>query len=475
MTEVPRMKPLHCRRRLQVLTICNNHISDDLRHPETSRTPDEIDVLQMSYLDSVSDFLITPVLRQARRLSGSATNNGTEAAGSEASSAGGRRGIDELRQSSQQSRGQIWQAMDGRPRLDSVNALPMSTSPIEENSGFEIAADGHGTPHVVPARLSSISSDYDGDVSDNPSFRSRLQMSSSSHTLQSTRSHSTIDMSMSRAENGSNYSHRDTSGSGWITRHRNSSLPADDGMGALRRHIISIQDMDVPGEQKARLMHQLLTQGYNEAQEAAQAKHQAEQQAQRETLPHLSSTIVNQERPTTPGSLSSFIWQMNGADHSPENKQHAFRLSPEDLERSYAPLDPTALDDPIEDLGSSIKATPVLGCRHYKRNVKLQCVTCEKWYTCRLCHDEAEDHVLIRNATKNMLCMLCGCAQKADEFCSECGERTAWYYCKICKLWDNDATKDIYHCNDCGICRKGRGIGKDFFHCKVRSSHYPVG
>ena len=36
-----------------------------------------------------------------------------------------------------------------------------------------------------------------------------------------------------------------------------------------------------------------------------------------------------------------------------------------------------------------------------------------------------------------------------------------------CKLWDDDPEKKIYHCDDCGICRIGAGLGKDFFHCKV--------
>jgi hypothetical protein len=28
-----------------------------------------------------------------------------------------------------------------------------------------------------------------------------------------------------------------------------------------------------------------------------------------------------------------------------------------------------------------------------------------------------------------------------------------WLHPQICKFWDNDPTKDIYHCPDCGICR----------------------
>jgi hypothetical protein len=36
-----------------------------------------------------------------------------------------------------------------------------------------------------------------------------------------------------------------------------------------------------------------------------------------------------------------------------------------------------------------------------------------------------------------------------------------------CRLWDDSPTKSIYHCADCGVCRVGKGLGKDFFHCKV--------
>ena len=74
---------------------------------------------------------------------------------------------------------------------------------------------------------------------------------------------------------------------------------------------------------------------------------------------------------------------------------------------------------------------------------------------------------MIAKDTKNMLCMFCEEAQKAGEACVSCGESAAVYYCSICKLWNNDHDKSIYHCTDCGICRIGRGLGKDFFHCKV--------
>ena len=33
------------------------------------------------------------------------------------------------------------------------------------------------------------------------------------------------------------------------------------------------------------------------------------------------------------------------------------------------------------------------------------------------------------------------------------------YFCLECKFFDDDITKSIHHCDDCGVCRVGRGIG----------------
>lgn len=239
---------------------------------------------------------------------------------------------------------------------------------------------------------------------------------------------------------------------------RTTPLPEDDKMGKLRRQMRYIQAMDIGSEQKARLMHQLMNRRYLKAQQMSKLK--------KNRMMIIPSTFINQERSITPVSITSFLWQINGSPVTPiENKQHIFRLSPDDLKQTFVPKENQEIDDSVDSVAKD--DTLILGCKHYQRNVKLQCSACEKWYTCRLCHDEVEDHILDRKATKNMLCMLCGCAQKAGEYCVECKERTAWHYCDVCKLWDNDSTKNIYHCNDCGICRRGLGIGKDFFHCKT--------
>lgn len=436
----------------------------------------------MSYL--VSDFLINPVLRQARRFSRS--NNG--ATGLQVDPLTNQTvqphtnneiAIEDI--ADQAEAGDGLETVQDLPH-ETTSGIPLSSSPIEEDGGLEeelralevTRQTNAPTPSAIPVRLASLRSDsgrMDEDVSDNPSFgipghfRTNSTNSAASYSG-STRNALSARMSPAEGHSRSRSSTQDRSPSNCP---RSGSLPADDGMGPLRQQIIMIQALEVPAEQKARMMHRLLTQGYNHAQEIYHAKHQPP--------PASPSSMISQERPATPGSLSSFIWQINGSgDGETPGQQHIFRLSPDDLKRTYAPPDPSELDDdgvpiirPKEEKGE----VQVLGCQHYKRNVKLQCSTCEKWYTCRMCHDEVEDHVLIRKATKNMLCMLCGSAQKAGEFCVECGERTAWYYCSVCKLWDNDPNKSIYHCNDCGICRKGRGLGKDYFHCKVGDFEIP--
>lgn len=241
------------------------------------------------------------------------------------------------------------------------------------------------------------------------------------------------------------------------------ALPEDDGNRAMRERVLGIQVKDIPTDEKARLMHELLMEGYT--------KSQIGQETKSSTVPPSPATVVSQqERPTTPTSMSSFnFWP--GKENSPgKGDTVTFHLTKDDLKPTYAPLPP-----PVEgasDGNEEVERSEVFGCQHYKRNVKLQCFKCNKWYTCRLCHDVAEDHTLPRRETKNMLCMICGTAQRAAEICTHCTGRAANYYCDICHLWEDDPNKSIYHCNDCGICRVGMGLGKDFFHCKV-SLHSP--
>jgi len=227
-------------------------------------------------------------------------------------------------------------------------------------------------------------------------------------------------------------------------------IPEDDGMGYLRKRILTIQAQDLPAHDKAQLMHQLFVEKYAKAQISSSARSELLAAVER---PAAQADSASWQQRITGGPLDPLKFWQNVVGNT--SSQEDFKLTEDDLRPTYTPAGP---DDDASDRR--------LGCQHYMRNVKLQCSTCDRWYTCRFCHDEVEDHELIRKDTKNMLCMYCGTAQKAGEVCTSCGVNASRYYCSVCKLWNNDPDKNVYHCDDCGICRVGRGIGKDFFHCK---------
>ncbi|KAI1293297.1 hypothetical protein F5Y03DRAFT_374214 [Xylaria venustula] len=233
-----------------------------------------------------------------------------------------------------------------------------------------------------------------------------------------------------------------------------SPLPEDDGMHLLRKRILAIQAQAIGHSEKAHLMHQLLTEGYTHSRSHAQ--HQR---------PLSLSSPLSFERQTSQSRrpLESLkFWQSASSEIEGAG---GFALTDKDLEPTFVPKkEPTEYKTDTDDIESDDER--LFGCEHYRRNVKLQCSTCNRWYTCRFCHDKVEDHNLIRKETQNMLCMFCGIAQKAGQTCVSCEALAARYYCDICKLWSDDPDKPCYHCSDCGICRIGRGIGKDFYHCK---------
>ncbi|ORZ20282.1 zinc-ribbon-domain-containing protein [Absidia repens] len=108
----------------------------------------------------------------------------------------------------------------------------------------------------------------------------------------------------------------------------------------------------------------------------------------------------------------------------------------------------------------------ILGCPHYQRNVKIQADCCQKIFPCRHCHDENSDHAMVRSEIKNMLCMVCDTLQPAGQYCKTCNTRASRYYCHQCKFWNDSPDHPTYHCDACGICRQGKGIGIDFHHCE---------
>ncbi|KAJ5909145.1 hypothetical protein N7495_001827 [Penicillium taxi] len=246
------------------------------------------------------------------------------------------------------------------------------------------------------------------------------------------------------------------------------SLPADDGMGWLRRKIHAIRDLDLSSNEKARMIHDLMTESYNSFRPASLHSLTAKSPPSSPPVFHHAPEAqkILDPSPTSPTlSLSTL------------QNESLLSVTPEDQQPTYVPVvepDSPVVEARDEDPDTEELEETSLGCEHYMRNVKLQCYTCKKWHTCRFCHDAVEDHPLIRRDTEHMLCMLCGYPQPAAQDCNQCGRQSAQYYCDICKLWDNDSNKSIYHCNDCGICRIGQGLGKDFFHCKTCCVCLPI-
>uniref|UniRef100_A0A4W3J0U8 Ring finger and CHY zinc finger domain containing 1 n=1 Tax=Callorhinchus milii TaxID=7868 RepID=A0A4W3J0U8_CALMI len=86
---------------------------------------------------------------------------------------------------------------------------------------------------------------------------------------------------------------------------------------------------------------------------------------------------------------------------------------------------------------------------------------CEKFYVCRLCHDDLENHELDRFKVAEVQCAKCKTVQQVQRSCESCATVFGDYYCSICHLYDID--KKQYHCSACGICRIGPK--EMFFHC----------
>ncbi len=116
-------------------------------------------------------------------------------------------------------------------------------------------------------------------------------------------------------------------------------------------------------------------------------------------------------------------------------------------------------------------AARLKGCKHYQRGARIISPCCGREVTCRLCHDELiTDHRLDRYDVKEMVCMHCNTRQPIAQDCSGCGHRLAAYYCDICHLFDDEPGRAIYHCPFCNVCRRGKGLGIDFFHCMTCNS-----
>ncbi|KAI1781174.1 zf-CHY-domain-containing protein [Hypoxylon cercidicola] len=385
----------------------------------------------------VADFIVNPVIRQARRFSRSSNQTPPDPILPPESTAETKEGQEDVISETEDS--YLGDEVDG-----SIRSSPSSRSSVHPNLHSDVADSRDNFRQTNTISRTSLSN-------------SNIPIRENEARNVDNQSESTVTSSSNLATGGL-LSGVDLSTS---SRGRRESLPEDDGMGALRKRIFAIQAREIGASVKASLMHELLIEGYTKSRGIVPTER-----------PQTPSSPTNSEKRHSQGPLESFKFWQNTDETKPREE---FDLTPEDIRPTFAPP-----RNPSEDVGEYTEDPEYsdyhpLGCEHYRRNVKLQCSTCNRWYTCRFCHDKVEDHDLIRKDTKNMLCMFCGTAQRAGEVCVSCGASAARYYCSLCKLWNDDPDKPVYHCNDCGICRIGRGIGKDFFHCKTCCACIAIG
>lgn len=107
-------------------------------------------------------------------------------------------------------------------------------------------------------------------------------------------------------------------------------------------------------------------------------------------------------------------------------------------------------------------------CDHYDRSCFIKTSCCDKIFGCRKCHDEyyesdSKCDKLKSENVNSIICKVCDTEQSISNMCENCNIIFGAYYCKICRLFDNDISKKQFHCEKCGICRVG---GKEnFYHC----------
>ncbi|KAF2965452.1 hypothetical protein GQX73_g8133 [Xylaria multiplex] len=317
----------------------------------------------------VTDLLVNPVLRQARRFSLSRSSNPPEPDSSLRAAQACLHSqqddvISETEEDSSLRDDPGDSASSRRSSRSSVLISPrVDSGPVEEN------CSGPGDTIVS---TDSVTSDADPCVSD-----SQTGLSSANRP------------DMSTPEPPSSPLLR-----GIVEDH--SLLPEDDGMGLMRKRILDIQAKEIGHSEKAHLMHQLLIEKYTNSRSHVQAE---------QPLSPLSPRFSEKRASQNHRPLDSFkFWQSVSGEAEDVEK---FDLTDKDLEPTFVPKKQAAV--PIADAADTVDIesddeTP-LGCEHYRRNVKLQCSTCHRWYTCRFCHDKVEDHNLIRKETRNMLCL----------------------------------------------------------------------
>ena len=116
------------------------------------------------------------------------------------------------------------------------------------------------------------------------------------------------------------------------------------------------------------------------------------------------------------------------------------------------------------NIGNKHKLKPEEECTHWinPQKIKMPFISpcCNKIYRCLSCHDLHEDHTINKKMITKILCPNCEKEQDKNVKCDYCDTIYATFSCLECSIWNNI---EMYHCDDCGICRIGKR--EDYQHC----------
>jgi RING finger/CHY zinc finger protein 1 len=107
-------------------------------------------------------------------------------------------------------------------------------------------------------------------------------------------------------------------------------------------------------------------------------------------------------------------------------------------------------------------------CPHYKNRCSVRATCCDIFYPCWRCHDEIFDpmsksnHEIIKSDIYQIICDECLTIQSPGSKCTFCDIIFGKYTCVPCAVYD-DTDLGQFHCEKCGICRKGEK--ENYVHC----------
>ncbi|KAI4190462.1 MAG: hypothetical protein L6R41_000767 [Letrouitia leprolyta] len=395
----------------------------------------------------INSFLIEPAIRQARRFS--RPSNDDHAADRQLSSGG----PDEINHGGGDPRVMgVWE------RSWRLRAPPTAASSTAESENLPPDSEAASwtwrdhRQHSAPLQRTGIPLDedsalsvrsdiisFDHRVSSNPVY-GRVPESLGSTTSSLSSAQATMDPVPRMIQDSARTTRQNSQGDETHQNEKRSRrLPADDGMGSMRKRIAAIQRTDSSSSEKARMIHDLMTEQYNSSQSSLHASNSFRARS--------PASLGSHERPITPASLRSMDNSVQCTSpptslSSVADTSNPFNLSFEDLKPTfYEKLpsnQPTAVTgtrstDQVSD--ASEDDSKPLGCRHYRRNIKLQCSAC---YRCRsIINMEMQFRHLER-------------AIESQPMPPEFQDTKAWVYCNDCN------TKSLvkYHWlgMKCGVC-----------------------